>query len=329
MRSFWSLSFLFMAAAASAQPPAGTIAGTVSIDEPVAHATVEATLVETGQVFSAVTGVDGFEITGLPPGIYEVAVPPLGWKTLRFVQSDVAVEPGQTVELDIELEPGNLGILGDDLAYVAVRGKYADLEGETPRTAEGRPDLSGVWQADVDPDEAVPDMLPWAAEELERRNANFHVESPEAACLPGPTPIWPTIYRFVQTPSIIAQLFEYQPGYRQIFMDGRGHPEDLDPTWMGHSIGRWEGDTLVVDTIGFNDRSWLWNGAPHTEALHVIERFTRVDLATMRLEVTMEDPGALAAPWQLAMTWRFAPGEEVLEYICNDNNLYFDNIAAP
>lgn len=322
-----SLAFFLVSTMAWGQGLAGTIAGTVSIDGPVADATVVALHVDTGRVFTAVTDMDGFELTGLPAGIYEVDVPPLGWRTLQFSQPDVVVELNQTIVLRIQLVEGNLGVIGDDLAFVAVRNKYSDLEGELPRTADGKPDLTGVWQGDVDPDEAIPELLPWAARETDRRNANFRADSPEAACLPGPIPIWPTIYRFVQTPEIIVQLFEYQPGARQIFTDGRDHPDDLDPTWMGHSIGRWEGDTLVVETVGFNDRSWLWNGYPHTERLRVVERFTRLDLATMRIDVFVEDAGALAAPWELGLTWRLAPGEEVLEYICNDNNVYFENIG--
>jgi hypothetical protein len=321
-----TLPFLF-AIPICAQTPSGSIIGTVIIDGPVADATVEAKHSGTGTVYSTTTDNDGYELNGLPSGVYEVAVPPLGWRTKRFVETDVAVQSGETVQLDIHLEQQNLGVIGDDFAYVAIRNKYSELQGETPRTADGRPDLSGVWQGDVDPNEATPDLLPWAAEETDRRNANHRAENPEGACLPGPTPVWPTIYRFVQTPSIIVQLFEYQPGFRQIFVDGRDHPDDLDPTWMGHSVGQWDGDTLVVDTVGFNDRSWLWNAYPHTSQLHVVERFTRLDLATMRVDVTIEDPGALTTPWNLHLTWRLAPSEEVLEYICNDNNLFFENIG--
>ncbi len=321
--------FFILASPAFSQEPQGAITGTVNeINGNVADATVEAKNIETEVVYSVITDAEGFTLSQLPAGTYEISVPPLGWRTERFVQPDVLVEPGQTVRMDIELVRGNLGVIGDDLAFLAIRNKYSGLQGEAPRTADGKPDLSGVWQGDVDPKQAVPDLLPWAAAEMELRNANFHRDFPGAACLPDPVPIWPVIYRFVQTPSMLVQIYEYQPGYRQVFLDGRAHPEDLEPTWMGHSIGTWQGDTLVVETVGFNDRSWLVNGYPHTDQLRVIERFSRPDLAHLRVDVTMEDPGALATPWDLHMVWRLAPGEEVLEFICNENNLYFDNIGT-
>lgn len=327
MRSIVSLSLILISVSGTAQAQLGAISGIVSIDGPVADATVEARNIDTATVYSAVTEIDGYTLAGLPAGTYEISVPPLGWRTRKFVQSGVVVKAGETLRLDIELPMQNLGVIGDDYGFLRVRNELGDIEGETSRLADGTPDFSGVWQGNVDPNEATPDLLPWAAEETDRRNANHRAENPEGACLPGPTPIWPTIYRFVQTPSIIVQLFEYQPGSRQIFVDGRDHPDDLDPTWMGHSVGQWDGDTLVVDTVGFNDRSWLWNAYPHTSQLHVVERFTRLDLATMRVDVTIEDPGALATPWNLHLTWRLAPSEEVLEYICNDNNLFFENIG--
>lgn len=327
-RSIVPFALVFCAASIFAQAPSGLITGTVLIDGPVADATVEATNIETGDVYSVVSEVEGFILTGLPAGTYEVAVPPLGWRTLRFVQSDVVVTAGETLRLDIQLEQGNEGVIGDDLGFLAVRNRHSGLEGAAPRLADGTPDFSGVWQADLDPSEAMPDLLPWAAEEMDRRNQTAHRDSPEAACLPGAMAVWPTFYRFVQSPGLIVQLFEFQGGPRQIFVDGRDHQEDLESTWMGHSIGWWEGDTLVVDTTGFNDRSWLWNGYPHTDQLHLVERFTREDLATLKVDVAVEDPGALASPWELHLTWRLSPGEEILEYVCNENNQYFENIGA-
>ena len=145
-------------------------------------------------------------------------------------------------------------------------------------------------------------------------------DSPTAQCLPGwVIPAQPILYKFVQTPALIVLLFELEPHNRQIFMDGRSHPADPDPSWVGHSIGKWEGDTLVVDTIGYNDRSWLPTAIPHTEKLHVIERYRRPDLAHLNVDVTIDDPGALTKPWQLHMTWTLAPGEEILETVCEND----------
>ena len=113
-------------------------------------------------------------------------------------------------------------------------------------------------------------------------------------------------------------------GHRQIFMDGRKHPDDLLPTWWGHSIGRWEGDTLVIDTVGYNDKFWFDSrGTPHTERLHTIERWTRTTYGTMTNELTIDDPGAFFRPVQLKFTARAQPpGSELMEFICTENNQY-------
>jgi len=118
-------------------------------------------------------------------------------------------------------------------------------------------------------------------------------------------------------------LFEFVGGFRQIFLDGRKHPADPDPTWLEHSIGRWEGDTLVIDTIGVNDRSWLPAFLPHTEMLHVIERYRRPDLAHLNIDVSIEDPGTFTKPWQLHMVWTLAPREQIEEAVC-ENNKYIE-----
>jgi hypothetical protein len=131
--------------------------------------------------------------------------------------------------------------------------------------------------------------------------------------------------KIVQTPGLIVMMYEGSPpGLRQIFLDGRKHPAvgTFDPSWMGHSIGRWEGLTLVVDTVGFNDRGWVdYRSTPQTEQLHVIERYTRPDLGHLDLEITVEDPGAYTRPWKILRRMVLAPqGEEIQEYVCEGNN---------
>src|SRR5262249_53112650 len=109
---------------------------------------------------------------------------------------------------------------------------------------------------------------------------------------------------------------------RLIYLDGRRHPNDPNPTWIGHSIGHWEGDTLVVDTVGFNDRSWtdLNRGYPLTEKAHIFERFRRPDMGHLELEVTIDDPAAFKGPWTMKKTTQlFLPGEEMMEFVCNEN----------
>jgi hypothetical protein len=126
------------------------------------------------------------------------------------------------------------------------------------------------------------------------------------------------------------QFIIFQTGgshsYRIIHMDGRQHPKDLAPSYYGHSIGQFEGDTLVVDTIGYNERMWVSNleGMPHSEKLHTIERFTRTDMNTIRYELTIDDPGAYTSTWKTVFNVRFTPGVESFEFICQDGNQAFD-----
>src|SRR5215467_5129284 len=164
--------------------------------------------------------------------------------------------------------------------------------GPAPRLADGRPDLSGVWfgggpagtisiEDGLAPDETVP-LLPEARKLKASRLAK---DDPIVNCLPSGVPRIPLApWRIVQTPTHIFFLFESDNQFRQIFIDGRAHPvsDALNPTWYGHSTGQWDGDTLVVDTVGFNDRSWFdYQAYPHTERLHVVERFMRRDFGTL------------------------------------------------
>ena len=198
-----------------------------------------------------------------------------------------------------------------------------------PRTADGKPDLNGVWGPDrnfiydivstLKKGETVP-MQPWA-EQLTRQRMSK--DDPEANCLPGGVPrMAPYPWKIVQQAKLVVFLFEGNiHSYRQIFMDGRGHPDDLDPTWYGHSIGRWDGDTLVVDTIGFNDKFWFdFAGHPHTEKLHTTERYRRPDYSHLDFEVVIDDPGAYTRPFTMYGHSPLVENSEIMEYICNENN---------
>ena len=117
--------------------------------------------------------------------------------------------------------------------------------------------------------------------------------------------------------------------WRIIYMDGRSHPEGdaLNLTWMGHSVGHWEGDTLVVDTVGFNEGTWIdMGGKPHTDRLHLVERITRTDLYTLHYEATVDDPGAYTASWKVRFDITWDPNGEIQEYICQENNLWKDHV---
>ena len=218
----------------------------------------------------------------------------------------------------------------------ALQGPRAP-SGPTPRLPNGRPDLDGVWSgggpvgdlADgVAKGDTIP-ILPAAKAMMDKRQAQ---DDPEANCLPTGIPrIAPYPWRIVTTPTHVFFLFEGNiHSYRQIFIDGRKHPDDPDPTWYGHSIGRWDGDTFVVDTIGFNDKFWFdFAGHPHTDKLHTIERYTRTDLGHLENKVTIDDPGAYSKPFTVTFTARFRPNEELMEYICQENNQDVKHITGP
>jgi len=207
-----------------------------------------------------------------------------------------------------------------------IRRRDGTPHGPASRLPDGHPDLSGVWQGGgpvgdlaqgLAPGETIP-LLPAAKALMDSRQSK---DDPEANCLPTGIPrVAPYPWRIVQTPTHVFFLFEGNiHSYRQIFMDGK-HPADPDPTWYGHSIASWDGDTLVVDTIGFNDKFWFdFRGHPHTEQLHTIERYTRKDQGTLENKVTIIDPGDYSKPFTLTFTARLRPHEELMEYICQEN----------
>src|SRR5947199_1909705 len=198
---------------------------------------------------------------------------------------------------------------------------------ETSVGYDGKPDFSGVWYGPVPGGgggAAGPELLAWAeALEKERADHNFK-DTPSGRCLPFTvTPFNFLLNRVVQSRELLVTIIEYDiPGYRQIYLDGRGHPKDLDPSWTGHSVGTWDGDTLVIDTIGFNDKTWLGEAVPHDEKPHVTMRLWRPDLGHLEIETTFDDPGAFKKTWQMAKhIATLAPAtEEIPEFICNENN---------
>ncbi len=195
--------------------------------------------------------------------------------------------------------------------------------GPTPRTTDGKPSLSGVWNSPNMGDMGGPlPLQPWAQKVAEERKKNNEKDDPEAKCLPGGVPrISPYPMKIVQTPDLIVMLFEGNVhSYRQFFLDGRGHDKTLDPSFMGESIAHWDGDTLAVDTVNFNDRTWLSSGsaAPHTEQLHVTERYRRPSFGNMEVDITLEDPGAFTKPHTFKRLHTLDTEWEIHEYVCND-----------
>ena len=200
--------------------------------------------------------------------------------------------------------------------------------GPTPKTAEGKVDFSGLWNNGGPIGDVGQGLLPGETIEMTPAGeaifkSQLSKNDPEANCLPTGVPrIAPYPWRILQTATHIFYLFEGNiHSFRQIFIDGRPHDKDPDPTWYGDSIGHWEGDTLVIDSIGFNDKFWFDFAAhPHTEKLHVIERFTRTDMGHLDYTATIDDPGAYTKPFTMHGHSTLQPGEELMEYICQENN---------
>jgi hypothetical protein len=233
--------------------------------------------------------------------------------------------------------------------------------GPTPRLPDGHPDLVGIWSSpgpvgDIaqgmanvpcDTPGAVPqapgrggakgapickEPIPLSAEGKRVLATHMSKDDPEANCLPTGVPrMAPYPWRIVQDKTHFFFLFEGNiHSFRQIFMDGRKHPADPDPTWYGHSIGSWDGDTLVVDTVGYNDKFWFdFAGHPHSEQLHTVERYTRTDAGTLVIETTIDDPVDYTKPFKMTFTSRVQPNGELTEYICQENQQDAQHLQGP
>jgi len=212
-------------------------------------------------------------------------------------------------------------------------------QGPLPRQANERPHLTGLWlrqggTGNISQGLPKGETMPLLPATLKRMQALMAKDDPQLHCLPLAAPRGnPYPFRIVETPTHLFILNESMHGFRQVFMDGRTHPADVDPSWHGHSIGRWEGDTLVVDTVGFNDLTWFDNyGHLHSDKLHTIERFTRTDLGSLTIEITIDDPGAYSRPFTLTFPASLMPGHELMEYMCEENNqdvAFIEGPAAP
>jgi hypothetical protein len=226
--------------------------------------------------------------------------------------------PDGTVKLSAP--PGEKGIWQPN-------GRPILAEPETDPTikdGQGRGAFSGPPFPGKPKQSEVP-FQPWAKALYEYRETNLF--EPHTRCKPSGGPrqfITPGGIEFVDMPETKTVYIFDENGpqtFRVIYLDGRPHPKDLFPSYYGHSVGHWEGDTLVVDTVGFNERFWMERqGAPHTDKLHLIERFTRTDSNNMTIEVTIDDPGAYTRPWTTGFFIRWTPDTEAAEYICQDNN---------
>ena len=230
-----------------------------------------------------------------------------------------------------------------------------NLTAPAPRTADGKPDLSGIWglscpisnnaygtlygqpnmycatEVAIPPEftnigAQIKDGLPyqpWAAEVVKKTRAAARPDDPMSRCLPPGIvrlDVFPLFRKMIQSPGLIVILNEQNASYRQIFTDGRPLPADPNPSWTGYSVGRWERDTLVVQTTGLRDGLWLDTGhSPLTDAARITEKFRRVNFGNLEIELTVNDPKAYTKPWTILIKQILAPDTELLDYICLEN----------
>ena len=252
-------------------------------------------------------------------------------------------------------------LMGSTLAVVAVLSFSFGIIAQTveksgvakAQATPPTPDLAGVWKGSRGPPNNArrytifelalsiaseePAMTPWAAAKFKASKPNVgpnavplaDTNDPVSKCFP---PGVPRIYlqrgepmEIIQIPGRVIMLFEYDHFVRQIYTDGRPHPKDVAPTWMGDSIGRWEGNTLVIDTVGFNDKTWLdYVGHPHSDALHVVERVRRVNHDTLEIDITITDPKAYTKSWGGRAIFELKPDWNLGEMVCEDDVNFLD-----
>lgn len=333
MRAALLLVLSPVAFAQSTAAMSGRISGQIvdEFDNPVSGASVVAENA-LKQEFKATSGANGeYSIDKLPAGVYELTATLLTMK--NFLKKDIAVGAAGVSRVNVKMVSAGgqtLGTLGDgdrfSAAFFAAQKTPPPPVGPTPRLADGTPDLSGFWVSSPaagpgqpqGPRPEPPDALPWAEAIRQERQASKLRDDPYGRCLPRGIMSWAGQGKFVHTPAILVLLITGEPP-RQVFLDGRGHPKDVNPTWQGHSVGHWEGDTLVVDTVGFNGLAWFQT-LPSTEMLHIVERYRRIDLGHLETEITVEDPPVLRKPWTQKRISNLDPNGDNDEYICTENN---------
>jgi hypothetical protein len=213
-----------------------------------------------------------------------------------------------------------------------------NLSAPAPRASDGRPDLSGVWMSVrppipeelrgstglelLAPKDFVFPLQPWAKALYEERHGRLGTGRPSERCLPHGIPdamLPATPFKIVHTPGLTLILYEQESRFRQVFTDGRPLPVDPNPAWLGYSIGRWDADSFVVESSGFNDKTWLDDsGHPHTDALRTTERFRRRDFGHLEMQITIDDPKAYTRPWSITIPFELLPDTDLIENICEN-----------
>jgi len=215
----------------------------------------------------------------------------------------------------------------------------ANLTAATPKTPDGKPDLSGLWRNpngkyldNIAADGLDLPFQPAAAALYKQRQENFSKDRPSGRCLPHGIPdamlVPATPFKIIQTPAETMILYENQGHFRQVFTDGRDFPPQMDSTWLGYSIGKWEGDTFVVDTRGLNDLTYLDDGGhPHSDAYHPVERFHRRDFGHLDMELIVDDPKAYTRQWSVTFHFELFPDNEIMESVC-ENELDWQHLVG-
>jgi hypothetical protein len=238
-------------------------------------------------------------------------------------------------------------VCGPGFAQTSTQAVTAKPAGEKAQAADKAPDFSGVWEAHEPPSNRrwagysftgdIPAMTPWGKAEYEKTKPSWGPRAVEdstdlvnpttgneVGCFPTGVPriyVHPFPFEIVQTPGRVIELFEFNHFVRQIYTNGpHEHAKDLDPTWMGDSVGWWEGDTLVIDSVGFNDKTWLDRaGLPHSDQLHVIEHISRPKHDALVVRITIDDPKTYTKTWEGQRTFQLEPDWKLVEMICEDN----------
>jgi hypothetical protein len=307
-----------------AQGAMGTIRATVTDPQggtfPVAF--VQAKREPSGPTFNGNGGTDGVFTFEVPAGTYELSANVPGMKSFR--RGGLVVAAGQMMQVDVRLEDTvSLRTLGEDpTAIIATYfNRPEPPKGPAPRLTNGKPDLTGVWLGGP-PDLGGLDLQPWAAALLREREDNHLKDWPPSYCQPAAAVPFFTggFFKLVHHPSALVFIVENATGFTQMLL-GRVHPPGVGPNWLGHQVGTWDGDTLVIDAIGFRDRGWLnFSGQPHSDKLHVTERLGRPDLGHLEIEITLDDPGAFQKQWTGTLYATLATDVELQEFVCNENN---------
>jgi hypothetical protein len=311
-----------LALSAWAQTPSSLSGSVLDLSgDAVEAATVRARNTQNGAISTAVTSREGkYTFGNLGTGVYDISITGVP-AMANFERKDVAVDAKPAV-LDVRLDFNTqLGTLGEDRVNLATDlRRHNAPAGPTPRTKDGKPDLSGVWWRPSDVDGGGPEFLPAAEAVARERRERNSKDSPQARCLPGAVLRFGPLFEMVQSENYLVIINDDEsPGFHQVYLN-RGHPEDPNPGWYGHNTAKWDGDTLVIDRVAFDERIWLDQGGhPHSPKLHVVERYNRPDLGHLKSEITVEDSGVLAKPYTIKRVADLAQGYDIYEFICAEN----------